>query len=115
MIWGIVCGAIVVGLAVLACVGLIRARFAESAYPPLGQGVTVEGTRLHYLRKGSGPTLVLLHGSDGFLQDYATTVLDRLAADYDVLAWDRPGHGYSDPPANSVATPEVQARLLHGM
>ncbi|HLK58098.1 MAG TPA: alpha/beta fold hydrolase [Chthonomonadaceae bacterium] len=115
MIWVIVCGALVIGLMALAWVGLIRSRRAEAAHPPLGQWITVEGTRLHYVRKGSGPPLVLLHGSDGFLQDYTTTVLERLAAEYDVLAWDRPGHGYSAPPAHAVATPQVQARLLHGM
>jgi len=47
MVWVIVFGALVIGLIALACLGLIRARRAEAAYPPCGQWITVEGTRLH--------------------------------------------------------------------
>lgn len=92
---------------------LWKARRAEALYPPVGQFVVIEGLRLHYLRRGSGPAVVLLHGSDGFLQDFAPT-LDLLAQTCDVIAFDRPGHGYSDALADEALTSLVQARLIRG-
>jgi pimeloyl-ACP methyl ester carboxylesterase len=89
-------------------------RQAEAQVPPIGQFVTVEGLRLHYVRQGAGRPVVFLHGNDGQLQDFTLSLLDRAAQDYDVLAFDRPGHGYSERPRAAVATPHVQARLLRG-
>ncbi len=96
---------------------LWRARRAEMLYPPSGQFVDVNGLRLHYIRRGPSaspdrPTIVLLHGSDGFWQDFAG-VMDLLANDYDVIALDRPGHGYSDTPDLRFAAPDAQADLVH--
>ena len=39
-----------------------RARKVEREHPPTGQFITVDGVRLHYLEKGEGPPVVLLHG-----------------------------------------------------
>ena len=73
----------------------------------------MEGVRLHYVCEGEGPPVVLLHGNSGFVRDYSTTVLDRLARDYRACAFDRPGHGYSERPAGGeAATPAAQARLI---
>src|ERR1051326_4647789 len=71
-------------------------RRAERRFPPTGDFLAVEGAPIHYARRGEGRPVVLLHGSDGFLQDYATTVLDRMAVEFDAVAFDRPGHGYRD-------------------
>jgi len=38
----------------------IRSAQAEAAFPPAGSFITVEGTRLHYIRKGEGTPVVLL-------------------------------------------------------
>ncbi|MCZ6841594.1 MAG: alpha/beta hydrolase [SAR324 cluster bacterium] len=89
-------------------------RRAERAFPPLGQFVEVEGIRLHYLVKGQGPPLVLLHGAFGALQDFAGPLLDGAARHFRVYAFDRPGHGYSGRDFSEVGTPAVQARLIHG-
>jgi pimeloyl-ACP methyl ester carboxylesterase len=86
---------------------------AEIEFPPTGQFVSVENLQLHYICQGSGQPVVLLHGNAGFLQDYSPSVLNRLAQEYRVYAFDRPGHGYSDRPSQ-VATPLIQARLLRG-
>ena len=56
--------------------------------------------------------MVLLHGNPGFVQDWGS-VVDPLDENYRVLAFDRPGHGYSERPSASAVTPTVQARLLH--
>jgi phosphatidylglycerol lysyltransferase len=110
MIWLIGVGIGVVGLALWTVVSASR---AEHAYPPTGAFLSVEGTRLHYVRRGSGPAVVALHGSDGSLLDYADTVLETLRHEFEVIAFDRPGHGYSEGPYRAFATPEVQLRLLH--
>lgn len=73
-----------------------REAAANAAFPPEGGFVTVEGHRIHYVTKGSGPDLVLIHGASGSLRDFTYGLLDRLAADYRVIAVDRPGLGHSD-------------------
>lgn len=90
----------------------LQARRAEAMFPPCGEFVVVEGVRLHYLRRGKGKTIVLLHGSEGFLQDF-TPLFNLLATEYDVIAFDRPGHGYSDAPHKNRITPASQARLIY--
>ena len=93
--------------------GSWEVRRAEAGFPPEGRFVTVEGVRLHYVCEGEGPPVVLLHGNAGFVRDYSTTVLDRLARDHRACAFDRPGHGYSERPAGGeAATPAAQARLI---
>ncbi|MEM6323986.1 MAG: alpha/beta hydrolase [Pseudomonadota bacterium] len=69
---------------------------AEQAYPPEGQFVTVEGTRLHVVVRGQGPDLVLIHGASGSARDFTFAMVDRLATRYRVFAFDRPGMGFSD-------------------
>jgi pimeloyl-ACP methyl ester carboxylesterase len=108
--------------ALLAAAGLLasyvyvrtKTREAEAANPPTGQFIEVEGVRLHYVERGSGPTLVLLHGNGITAQDFqASGLLDRAAEHYRVIAFDRPGFGHSDRPRNKIWTPEAQARLFH--
>ncbi len=74
--------------------------------------VTVDGTRLHFVIKGAGRPLVLIHGNPGSSQDW-TRLFGPLAASHKVIAFDRPGHGRSQRPKHIDATVEVQAGLLH--
>lgn len=90
-------------------------RQAEAAYPPVGQFVTTEGVKMHYLERGSGQPIILIHGSDGVLQDFLISgLIDRLAQEYRVIAFDRPGHGYSGRPPGEPVTFALNARLIHG-
>ncbi|PVG81841.1 hypothetical protein DDE18_14025 [Nocardioides gansuensis] len=59
--------------------------------------VTIHGHRRAFVRKGSGPVLLLLHG---LACDHTTwsPVIDRLAKHYTVIAPDLLGHGLSDKP-----------------
>jgi pimeloyl-ACP methyl ester carboxylesterase len=57
----------------------------------------VHGHRRAFVRAGSGPPLVLLHGIGNTAQTWAG-VLDRLAASHTVIAPDLLGHGSSDKP-----------------
>jgi 2-hydroxy-6-oxonona-2,4-dienedioate hydrolase len=59
--------------------------------------VDVGGVRTRVLRAGSGPDLVLLHGTGGHLEAYARD-LAGLARDFRVTAYDMVGHGWSDLP-----------------
>lgn len=85
-------------LAVLAVVSHAGARRIEAALPPIGQFITVDGLDLHYLEAGKGkpgPAIVLLHGASSNLRDFAASILPLLAERHHVIAFDRPGLGYS--------------------
>ncbi len=58
---------------------------------------SVDGLRIRYVRRGSGPAVVLLHGIASSLYTWKD-VLPGLAADHDVIALDFPGFGGSDVP-----------------
>jgi pimeloyl-ACP methyl ester carboxylesterase len=74
--------------------------------------VTVDGTRLHFVIKGAGRPVVLIHGNPGSGQDW-TSLFRPLGTHNKVIAFDRPGHGLSERPKRGDTTVEVQARLLH--
>ena len=88
-------------------------RRAKAEAPPAEEFITVEGVRLHYLSRGTGRTVVLLHGSGLVLWDFVYSILDQVAASYHVIAFDRPGFGYSERPANQPLTLALHARLIH--
>lgn len=64
--------------------------------------VTVPGMDLAYERRGAGEPLVLLHGIGDRWQTWLP-VLDRLAAEHDVIAVDLPGFGASPPLPDGAA------------
>src|SRR5450830_154929 len=110
-------GPLLLGAAGMAAAFLyVQARKAqvERQHPPAGKFVEVDGVRLHYLEQGQGPTVVLLHGNGVTADDFALSgVLDALSERYHVIAFDRPGFGYSERPGGTSWTPEVQARLFY--
>jgi pimeloyl-ACP methyl ester carboxylesterase len=90
-----------------------RTRQAEFDNPPAGSFVNVEGVHLHYVERGQGQPLVLLHGDGSMIQDFELSgLIDAAAADYRVIAFDRPGYGYSERPRTTIWTPQAQAHLL---
>ena len=80
--------------------------------PSISKFETVDGTRLHFVIKGGGRPVVLIHGNPGSGQDW-TRLFGPLAEHHKAIAFDRPGHGRSERPKHIDATVEVQARLLH--
>ncbi len=91
-----------------------RTREVERANPPIGNFVEVDGVRLHYIDRGEGQPLVLLHGDGSMLQDFQLSgLIDMAAKNYRVIAFDRPGYGYSERPRTTIWTPQAQAKLLH--
>ncbi len=102
--------------AALAATALLvrqQAYRAERIHPPRGSFINLDGVRVHYLERGSGPPLVLLHGNGSMALDFEISgLLDILSRSYRVLAFDRPGYGYSERPRDRVWTPRAQAELL---
>ena len=77
------------------------------------QSVRVDGRRIGYHRAGAGPPLVLLHGGLGDGREWEPQ-LEGLSDAFDVVAWDAPGCGGSDDPAEG-ATLGVYADALAGL
>src|SRR6202795_1060009 len=83
---------VVSGLAIFTAV---TARRVEKALPARGQFIEVAGARIHYLDKGSGPPVVILHGLGRHMGNFAYALLERLTGEFRVILMDRPGSGYS--------------------
>jgi pimeloyl-ACP methyl ester carboxylesterase len=89
-----------------------KAREAERQTPPIGQFLTVDGVRLHYVERGRGEPLVLIHGNGMMIHDFLVSgIVDALAERYRVIIIDRPGYGYSDRP-RALWTPRAHATLF---
>jgi pimeloyl-ACP methyl ester carboxylesterase len=105
-----------VGIAMAAAAIFVRqrTRATERANPPMGRFIEVDGVRLHYVESGEGQPLVLLHGNGTMAQDFDISGLTELASQqYRVIAFDRPGFGYSERPRRRIWSPQAQADLLH--
>jgi pimeloyl-ACP methyl ester carboxylesterase len=110
--------ALLVGTAAVLAVSAIfvraKTREAERDNPPEGKFITVRGVRLHYVERGQGQPLVLLHGNGSMVRDFALSgVLDRAARSYRVIVFDRPGYGHSERPRRRVWSASAQAELIY--
>jgi pimeloyl-ACP methyl ester carboxylesterase len=111
--WGI--GAVGAALAGAAVANHLIARQSERRHPPTGRFVTADGIPVHYLDRGTGtgPTIVLIHGNGVIARDWELSgVLGRLAARHRVIAFDRPGFGYTPRPRGRPWTAADQAHLI---
>src|SRR4030088_2749882 len=110
----VVAAAATVGaLAISALVNRQLAKKAELDNPAIGRFLDVNGVRLHYVERGSGEPLVLLHGNGSMIEDVESSgLIDLAAKNYRVIVFDRPGFGHSDRPRNVVWTPDAQAELI---
>jgi pimeloyl-ACP methyl ester carboxylesterase len=70
----------------------------------------VDGVRVHFQEKGSGPALVLLHGNNSSTYTWKD-VFDELAARHRVVAVDLKGFGFTSKPEGDYRV-EVQAALV---
>ena len=105
----------IAALGIAALVNRSLAKRAERENPPSGNFIEVDGVKLHYVDRGSGEPIVLLHGNGSMIQDFASSGLIALAsAKHRVIAFDRPGFGHSARPRGTIWTPEAQADLIRG-
>ncbi|MEM7744329.1 MAG: alpha/beta hydrolase [Pseudomonadota bacterium] len=81
-------------------------------WPPIGRLLEVDRLSVHAWEQGSGQPVVLIHGASGNLRDWTFALAPRLARDYRVIAFDRPGFGYSDRLADRGWEPARQAAHL---
>jgi pimeloyl-ACP methyl ester carboxylesterase len=105
-------------LAVLLVVGglaefsIAASRRIEKAVPPQGGFLDFDGERLHVLDKGAGRPVVMIHGLSGQMGNFTHSLVDRLCGDFRVVAFDRPGSGYSTRAAGAPAGVRAQAAIL---
>jgi pimeloyl-ACP methyl ester carboxylesterase len=113
--WLLAAAATAGALALSALVNHRLAKKAENDNPPAGEFLEVNGVRIHYVERGSGMPLVLLHGNGSMIQDFESSgLIDLAARNYRVIVFDRPGFGHSDRPRNVIWTPTAQAELIMG-
>jgi pimeloyl-ACP methyl ester carboxylesterase len=86
---------------------------AEADGLPVDDFITIDGMRLHYFERGAGTPVVLLHGNGSMIGDFLSSgITERIASGHRVIAFDRPGFGYSERPRDRRWGPSEQARLL---
>lgn len=81
-------------------------------FPPTGRFVDANGLRVHAWDQGEGQPVVMIHGAGGNLRDWTYHLAPRIARSHRAIAFDRPGFGYTDRPAERGGDPAVQARVL---
>ncbi|HZO46625.1 MAG TPA: alpha/beta hydrolase [Xanthobacteraceae bacterium] len=101
--------AILLGLAITPALAVDDGRFAD-----LG------GVKIHYIDRGKGEPIVLLHGGTSNLESWVTPgVVANLSKDFRVIAFDARGSGKSDKPRDPSAYGRQQAldvpRLLDAL
>lgn len=68
------------------------------------------GVKIRYIDTGKGEAIVLLHGGTSNLESWTSRgVVDNLAKDFRVIAFDARGHGKSDSPRDPAAYGRQQA------
>jgi pimeloyl-ACP methyl ester carboxylesterase len=68
---------------------------------------------MHFLERGFGTPVVLLHGLGSMVEDFELSgLIERASRSHHVFAFDRPGYGHSARPRGTLWTPHAQARLL---
>jgi pimeloyl-ACP methyl ester carboxylesterase len=76
--------------------------------------VTVDGRRLHYIRQGNGPAIVMLHASPCSAKVMSDLQL-RWGAEFTTFAFDLPGFGLSQPPDGDITIPVLAEIIIAGM
>lgn len=98
----------------LFLVSILAAKRIERLSPPQGDLMAFDRRRLHYLDRGAGRPIVLIHGLGGQIGNFAFALVDRLSRRFRVIAFDRPGSGYSPRRASEPAGVRVHADAIAG-
>lgn len=87
------------------------ARNAEHLVPPIGHFVEIDGERVHYIERGEGPAILLIHGLGGHLH-HMRPIIEHFGSGYRLIALDRPGSGYSSRRSDATGRLSEQAVFI---
>jgi pimeloyl-ACP methyl ester carboxylesterase len=79
--------------------------------PKPGNTIALHGVSIHYVDRGQGPPLVLIHGLGGSICNFRYNI-PVLSQHLRVVALDLKGFGYSERPATGDYSLTAQARLV---
>lgn len=107
-------GLMVLLVAGAGCVALtaLTAFVVTRLMPPRGAFIQIAGERIHWLEKGQGPPLLLIHGLSGQMGNFTHSLVDRLATRHRVIVFDRPGSGHSSRAPGRDGSLVTQAALV---
>ena len=88
------------------------AKRVETAIPPVGRFIEIDGARVHYLDVGTGDPIVLVHGLAGQIQHLTYSLTEALKGRYRLIFVDRPGAGYSERATGASARLPTQAATV---
>jgi pimeloyl-ACP methyl ester carboxylesterase len=108
MFWA---GLAVVGFALFFAADSARANSADAAIA--SQSAEVNGVKLHYLRAGHGPVVILIHGYTQTSRMWRP-IMPLLAEKFTVIAPDLPGIGDSEIPKSGLDMKSA-AISIHGL
>lgn len=84
----------------------------EARFPALGRSIPLPLGRAQVWEAGQpdGAPVLFIHGASSNLREWSQSLGAQLDPDIHVIAFDRPGHGYSSRPANAASL-AVQAQF----
>ena len=83
---------------------------SETLFPFESRFADIDGSHVHYIDVGQGPTLLLLHGNPTWSFVYRD-VISRLREKFRCVALDYPGFGLSEPGPDYRYTPQEHAAV----
>lgn len=101
--------------AYLAFVTRRIARRAEKAVPAMGRFVEAGGNRIHYVERGEGRPILMIHGLGGSLHHLRRPLMESFGDGYRLIAIDRAGSGYSTRTTGTGGSLAEQAAQVAGV
>lgn len=113
MLWiAAIAAAIVLAGLALAANANAYVRRTEAHFPPTGRIIEADGVRLHMREAGpqGAPRMLLIHGASSNLLELWGPLADEFSPLHHVIAYDRPGMGYSTRAKRDAHTLASQAK-----
>ncbi|MFO1018787.1 MAG: alpha/beta hydrolase [Hyphomonadaceae bacterium] len=113
MLWiAAIAAAIVLAGLALAANANAYVRRTEARFPPTGRIIEADGVRLHMREAGpqGAPRMLLIHGASSNLLELWGPLADEFSPLHHVIAYDRPGMGYSTRAKRDAHTLASQAK-----
>lgn len=90
---------------VLVCFWELGCQTSLAAAPADSEFFDAKGVKIHYIVRGRGEPVILIHGLDSSLRMNwgLPGIIDSIASKYQVIALDLPGYGESDKPSDPGA------------